>query len=64
MLESRALGASIDPYGSMTKTGLIKDFGAIGLYEFEMKAKLGSWLSVEEAKGMLYVKERAHTGAR
>ena len=54
----------IDPFGIMTKHGQMKDFGAIGLYDFEMKAKLDQWLSVEEAKGFLYVKERAHIGAR
>ena len=48
----------------MTKSGMIKELGAIGLYDFEMKAKLDKWLSREEAKGMLYVKERAHIGAR
>ena len=58
------MSGSIDPYGLMTKSGMIKELGAIGLYDFEMKAKLDHWLSMEEAKGMLYVKERAHIGAR
>ena len=43
---------------------MIKELGAIGLYDFEMKANLNNWLSMEEAKGMLYVKERAHIAAR
>ena len=58
------MGASIAPYGLMTKSGMIKELGAIGLYDFEMKAKLNNWLSMEESKGMLYVKERAHIAAR
>ena len=58
------MSASIDPFGIMTKTQVIKELGAIALYDFEMKAKLNQWLSMEEAKSLLYVKERAHIGAR
>ena len=59
-----AMSGSIDPYGLMTKTGKMKELGAVGLYDFEMKSKINSRLSREEAKGLLYVKERAHIGAR
>ena len=58
------MSASIDPYGLMTKSGQMKELGAVGLYDFEMEAKLDNWLGVEESKGILYVKERAHIGAR
>ena len=37
---------------------------AVGLYDFEMKSKINSRLSCEEANNLLYVKERAHIGAR
>ena len=59
-----AMSASIDPYGLMTKSGKMKELGALGLYDFQMKSKINSRLSCEEAKGLLYVKERAHIGAR
>ena len=58
------MSASIDPFGFMTKTQVIMELGAIALYDFEMKAKLNQWLSMEEAKSLLSVKERAHIGAR
>ena len=58
------MSASIDPYGLMTKSGKIKELGAIGLYDFKLKSKINNRLSREEAKGLLYVKERAHIGAR
>lgn len=48
----------------MTKSGKMKELGAIALYDFEMKSKINTRLSREEAKGLLYVKERAHIGAR
>ena len=59
-----AMSGSIDPYGLMTKCGKMKELGALGLYDFEMKSKINSRISCEEAKGLLYVKERAHLGAR
>lgn len=59
-----AMSGSIDPYGLMTKSGKMKELGALGLYDFEMKSKINSRISCEEAKGLLYVKERAHLGAR
>ena len=48
----------------MTKSGKIKELGAIGLSDFELKSKINNRLSIEETKGLLYVKERAHIGAR
>ena len=57
-------GSSIDPYGLMTKSGKIKELGAIGLSDFELKSKINNRLSIEEIKGLLYIKERAHIGAR
>ena len=59
-----AMSGSIDPYGLMTKTGKMKELGAVGLYDFEMKSKINGRLSCEEANHLLYVKERAHIGAR
>ena len=50
------MSASIDPYGLMAKIGMIKELGAIALYDFEMKAKLNNWLSVDEAKGCFMLK--------
>ena len=58
------MSGSIDPYGLMTKSGKVKELGAIGLYDFELKAKINNFLSREEVKSLLYVKERAHIGAR
>ena len=58
------MSGSIDPYGLMTKSGKMKELGANGLYDFEMKAKINNRLSREEAKNLIYVKERAHIGAR
>ena len=55
---------AIDPYGLMTKAGRVKDLGAIGLYDFQLISKLNNHLSREEVKSLLYVKERAHIGAR
>jgi hypothetical protein len=58
------MSGSIDPYGLMTKSGKMKELGAIGLYDFELKSKINNRLSCEESKNLLYVKERAHIGAR
>ena len=62
--DTYAMSASIDPYGLMTKSGKMKELGAVGFYDFELKAKINNRLSTEEKKGFLYVKERAHIGAR
>jgi len=62
--DTYAMSASIDPYGLMTKNGKMKELGAVGFYDFELKAKINNRLSTEEKKGFLYVKERAHIGAR
>ena len=56
--------ASIEPYGLMTKSGKMKELGAVGFYDFELKAKINNRLSTEKKKGFIYVKERAHIGAR
>ena len=58
-----ALSASIDPYGHMIIAGIMNDLGSIGLYDFEMKANRDR-LSMEEAKGLLYVTENGHVSAR
>ena len=42
----------------------MKELPAVGFYDFELKAKINNRLSTEEKKGFLYVKERAHIGAR
>ena len=58
------MSGSIDPFGLMTKSGIIKDLGAIGLYDFKTVSKQNTQLNDEELKGLLYVKERAHINAR
>ena len=44
------MSGSIDPFGLMTKSGMIKELGAIGFYDFELKARTGLPLSREEKK--------------
>ena len=40
----------LDPYGCLTKSGRMGEFGAFGLGDFETKAKLEGKVSVDEKK--------------
>ena len=52
---------SLCPLGIMTKSGRVKDLGAVCFEDFEMNTRGGThFLTREERKSLLYVKQRAH----
>ena len=62
--EKYGMSSAIDPYGLMTKGGIMKDLGAIACYDHEMKSQLDKWLSPDNIKGLLYPHEAGHIPAR
>jgi hypothetical protein len=57
-------GQSLDPFGSLTKGGMLTDIGAICLHDFVLKARLDGDLDAQEKKGFLHVEARGHFNAR
>ncbi len=59
--DAYSMASSLCPLGIMTKSGRIKDLGAICFEDFEMRTRGGThYMTREERKSLLYVKQRAH----